>query len=209
MIEINLLPISLREKGRKIELPPVTFIVVGGGILALLLLSSAILAASTYVKRSRLQKVEEKFKKLKPQSEQIAHLKNDKQKLQKKMTVIEQLVDKRILWARKLNELSSLIPPQVWLTSLFIEERSPETGSSENETKKKKFLVIKAVAISRGEGETGELGLVGDFMDEIRKDSSFCADITSVERWAPIRRSEIGGSETMHFELSCPFKEGR
>ncbi len=209
MIEINLLPISLREKRRKIELPPVTFIVVGGGILALLLLATVILAATTYVKGSRLQKVEEKFKKLEPESEQIAYLKDEKQKLQKKMTVIEQLVDKRILWARKLNELSSLIPPQVWLTSLFIEERSSGAGSKENETEKKKFLVIKAVAISRGEGETGELGLVGDFMDEIRKDSSFCADFTNVERRGPIRRSEIGGSETMHFELSCPFREGR
>ncbi len=209
MIEVNLLPLSLREKRRRIELPPVTFIIVGGGILALLLLSSAVLAGSTHLRRSRLQKVEEEFESLKPESEKIAYLKDKKQKLGKKMAVIEQLVDKQILWARKLNELSNLIPSRVWLTSLFIEERSLKTGSSENETKRGKFLVIKGVAISRGEGETGELKLVGDFMERIRSDSSFCADFLSVEQWGSISRGKIGGLETMYFELSCQFEEGR
>ena len=209
MIEINLLPLSLREKRRRIELPPVTFIVAGGGILAFLLLISAVLVASTHLRGRRLQKVEEEFESLKPESEKVAYLKDEKQKLEKKMAVIGQLVDKRILWARKLNELSNLIPPQVWLTSLFVEERTLKTGSSENETKEGKFLVIKGVAISGGKGKTGELKLVGDFMDRVRNDSSFCADFVSVEQWGSIRRGKMGGLETMHFELSCQFKEGR
>lgn len=209
MIEINLLPLSLRKKKRKVELPPVNFIMIGGGILALLLLLTISLGACTHLKSSRLQKTEEELNRLKPKSDKVAYLSHEKQKLEKKMAVVEQLVDKRILWARKLNELSNLIPPQVWLKSLFVEERTLKADSGEEETERRKFLVIQGVAISRRGEESGGLKVVGDFMERIRNDNSFCADLVSVEQRGSILRDKIGDSETMHFELSCQFKEGR
>ncbi|MCK4437113.1 hypothetical protein KAU86_04125 [bacterium] len=209
MIEINLLPVSLREKRKRVELPPTTFLLVGGGVLTLLLLACLVFATSTHLKRRNLQKAEEQLRSLQPESDRIAQLKKEKQKLGKKMAIIEQLVDNRVLWARKLNELSNIIPRQVWITSIFVEERSLGKSSSEEKAKREKFLAIKGIAISKGKEETGELKLVGDFMDRIRNDSSFCADFLSVEQCGSIRRDRMGGSEIMHFELSCQFNEGK
>lgn len=212
MIEINFLPLSLREKrGRGIRLPPIAFLLVGGGVLLLFLLSGVVLTNFTQERAAQLQKLEEELQRLKPESDKVAYLKMEKQKLERRMVVIEQLLNRRLLWANKLNELSNLIPSQIWLTSIFIEEKIFKTDSSEKaedeEIKKVRFLIIKGIAVS-GE-EAGGLQLVGDFMEKIRNNHSFFANFLNIEQRNFIRRGKINGLESKFFELSCQFREGR
>ncbi len=219
MIEINLLPSTQRKRKKEMRLPPTMFIAIGGGLLLLLFLTTVGLAVGVRMQKGSLRKTKESIAQIKTESEKIAIRKKEEEKLKKRMAIIKKLMDNRILWAKKLNRLSNLVLPRIWLTSLSIEGKSEEEQSGNRETTQKttkkitnkttgKFLVIKGVAASTT-GETGGLKLVGDFMDKLKNDPSFYGDFTSIQQYGSLRWRQSGGVEAMYFELRCRFKEGR
>ncbi len=214
MIEINLLPSSQRKRKKAMQLPPTVFIAVGGGLLLLLFLITVGLTVGVSLKKGSLRRVKGSIARIKPESERVAIRKKEEEKLKKRMAIIKQLMDNRILWAKKLNRLSDLVLPRIWLTSISIEKKWEESNSGNSGNKEKtkriagKFLVIKGVAAS-AMGETGGLKLVGDFMDKLKNDSSFYGDFTNIQQHGSLRWRQGGGVATMYFELRCRFKEGR
>jgi len=213
MIEINLLPSSQRKRKKEMRLPPTMFIAIGGGLLLLLFLTTVGLTVGVRMQKGSLLRTKESIEKIRPESEKIAIRKKEEEKLKKRMAIIKKLMDNRILWAKKLNRLSDLVLPQIWLTSLSIEGKSEEDQSGNKETTKKKkttekFLVIKGVAASTT-GETGGLKLVGDFMDKLKNDPSFSGDFTNIQQHGSLRWRQSKGVEAMYFELRCRFKEGK
>ena len=120
MIKINLLPIKKRKKAK----PLPTFAIAGVGIF---IIAAAVMGYLFYFYSSRVsekkqlvadndRKIEELGRKIK--SVEDYEKKNAEYKKQKE--IIEQLGKNKIMPIRVLDEISSQLPPGVWLNNLSL-----------------------------------------------------------------------------------------
>ncbi len=117
---------------------------------------------------------------------------------------MEKLIVQRFLWAKKLNQLSDLMPPQVWLTSLSV-----ATNKTVQNVGGKDVEAVTRILVIRGKtySDLGEkmVGQQGDFVRRIKEHEPFFRDFSNVE-WISTEREAIGNTEIMNFELTSQFK---
>lgn len=186
MIEINLLPLELREK-KKITLgkfPSSKQILLALGCLILLHL---LLYIFTVLGEVRVNKLNKKWLALASQRAEIAQVKSELAKANENIPLFEQLIKERILWSKKLNKISDLLVSGVWLN-----EVSLDAG----------YLIIRASAASRTKDEPA---LIGKFMQNLKDDTLFSAEFSGIEL-GPIKKRFIAQTEVMDFILNCPPK---
>ncbi|MFX0211379.1 MAG: PilN domain-containing protein [Candidatus Hodarchaeota archaeon] len=197
MIEINLLPLELQEK-KKISFEgafnkKITLVVLG----SLVLLHLSFISLNT-VNKIRIRRLTNTWQGLSAEREKLSGLERQLSEINAKIPLIEQLIKDRILWSRKLNQLSELIVPGVWLNELTLQ--SQET---KDQTKSSKYLVIQGSCASRTKDEPA---LIGRFMQNLKSDSLFSSDFTEIEL-GPIKKRLIKQTEIMDFQLTCRFKQ--
>jgi type IV pilus assembly protein PilN len=118
MVKINLLPIRLELRNKAL----VEHIVLIGLCVVLTLIFEWFIQATIITQRESLirevaaTKVE--IKKLTVEAGEIEKFKQQKQELEKKLDVIQDLNAKKTGPVEVLDELSTLIPDKAWLTSL-------------------------------------------------------------------------------------------
>lgn len=196
MIEINLLPSELRRKKERITLPR-EFYVIGMMILGFLIVLHAATGVMIKWKRYRVAKLSRRWTELAPVKKEIDIVKREIADLSQRVGGIDQLMVKRFLWSEKLNQLSDLIVPGIWLRELFL-------GSSVQLKDSPPTLTLKGSVISlRGE----EMAVVGKFMANLKQNKGWSFDFDNIELQS-IQRREIKGTEIMDFVLICYFKEG-
>jgi Tfp pilus assembly protein PilN len=119
MIKINLLPVELRP--RKKTVLPVREMSLWGGVIAAVLVFSYLAVGFRIVRENtKLAALKKEYEDLRPEYEKVMKLKADKERLEAKIAVMEKLLVQRMLWSKKLNQLSDLMPPQVWLSSVAV-----------------------------------------------------------------------------------------
>lgn len=195
MIKINLLPVELRHKEKSI-LPLRTMALIGGGILAVLISFYILFGIRINRKEARLSELKKEYESIRPEYEKVKKLKADKERLEAKVALMEKLLIQRLLWAKKLNQFSDIMPPRVWISSFSVR------GGEQTQA-----IVIRGKTYSdKGEKMVEQ---VGDFMRRIKGHGPFYKDFVNVELVSTERETIGGKTEVMRFEVTCQFKNGK
>ena len=123
MIKINLLPkeaekkVAVREK--KFLLSIIIILVVGG----FLGLYSLKLAQYTRLKK-KVKRVEKELSLLETIINKVDEIEKSKEALDKKLNVIQSLMGNRLIYPQLFEQLASIVPSRVWLTSLVTKSES-------------------------------------------------------------------------------------
>jgi len=206
MRRINLLPSARRGGGRSLSdrlsffrnLPPRTWmVIISGGAL----LIAAILILSVTTKKnavaSRTQQVEQELIELRVIVDEVNDLRDLKETLDQKMSVVDRLIIGRLCYARFLNRVAHIlsddqeIARRAWIVSLAfnqvrtMEERRVEKKNRKGEitTEIQRVPVVKLAVDLVGVvgGDTGATHLVGTLMESFGTDPIMSEYIENVE----------------------------
>ncbi len=190
MIEINLLPQELKHKPKKpgidFESKETLYFIplVVGVILILHVFLGGILVLRNFQAvgmNARWQKLESQRKALEVFRSEAAHLSAD-------ALALQQIHDKTIKWAPKLNKLSLDLPSGIWFRSINFTSN---------------LLDIRASVVSL---KMSELVLINQYIDNLKKDNDFFADFSKLDLDS-VEKKKIGGYEIAEFSLAAKPKE--
>lgn len=193
MIEINLLPLELRKKTKKVDFKvqifsKVTLLQVFAVTMGSLFIIHLLLTAVLTLKAMSRARLDRQWQEIKPQKEQIDILKKDMQMMEDKLKTIQQLTTKsKIIWSEKLNIVSDVMPNGVWLRRIFLSGNNLEIEGS--------------AASKRGE----EMILVSRFVNNLKKDNRFYLDCQDIAVGS-IQRRKIGHIELVDFVINVSLK---
>jgi Tfp pilus assembly protein PilN len=198
MIEINLLPLELREK-RIIYFEEIFKAKIIFSVLGSLLLFHLFLYTLNIISKKRLNSIEGKWQQLSSQREKIKQLNSELTELNEKVPLIEQLISKRLLWSQTLNRISDLIVNGVWLSELRFDKQKTKDG---------RFLEYLTIYGSAASPTKDEPALIGRFMQNLKDDSVFSGNFLEIEL-GPMQKRLINQTEIMDFVLKCRVKRQR
>ena len=209
MIEINLLPKELQKK--KIETSDISFLPIIGVVLGVIVVVHLLFSVSVNFKARALQRLEKEWEELAPGKKDADRVIQELTTMRSRINAIDELVQKRMSWAKKLSDLSDAMTPGVWLNRLWIEKKivykeqktkGNEGGKAAAEKTTLKTLHLNGSIIGMGGDETA---VVGKFMWSLENNPSFLADFSGIES-AYMQQSKLKEIEVMEFELICYFK---
>ena len=222
MIEINLLSEEAKKKRRspaKIDVsatsvpgfPLVSIAVRAAGVILIIQL---ILFVIDVMSGAAFRSLELRYKDVLPKKQKTEELKIQVDKMNKKVSAINELMVKRFSWEKNLNALSNCMTPGIWLTKLEYNEKPAEVINPANAdpTKKKPgqaeenalsgYLVLSGAASGMGEEGTA---LIGRFIKSLKDDPAFYSDFSDIEL-GTIKREKLDDQEIMTFKITCLFK---
>lgn len=127
MIEINLIPYSLRKKKSKLSLAefniPLEIVIgLGGGLVVLLALAHITLLAINIRDLAKHKEFQKQMEAISPGKQQVEKVINELRTLQNTQKAVQGILPARkIHWAQKLNILSDSIPRGVWIRRISLE----------------------------------------------------------------------------------------
>ncbi len=202
LIEINLLPPEKRKKIRHGPgLPAVkSFLPLGIGLIAVVIIIHIFLGFALVLNKTSYNGLFKKWQSLEPKKKEADQLKSEINRMDKKITLVEQLVSARFNWARKLQSLSESIIPGVWLNSFVLGEKGEAKTNS-----KRVFLSLSGSAVtSGGQGAA----TIGKFMKNLKENPDFFDAFDEIELGS-IQRKNIKETEIMDFTITAYFKKER
>ena len=202
MLKINLLPPELRKKKKK----RVVVFEATQTLMILIIACEIIAFLSLFVfinvkvgnKQSELKRIRSEIDRLQIEVSKVRSLEEDARRLEKRVQIIDQLMFSRLSWARNLNELSGLIPDNIWLTSLSLNRGEVPLPGGGSSTKNILMLRGKVIALP---GEKA-VDLVGVFMNNLKFRSESFSDI----EFMGTVNEKIGTQDVVGFDLRCPFR---
>ncbi|HIG70901.1 MAG TPA: hypothetical protein EYG46_02730 [Myxococcales bacterium] len=182
MIEINLLPHResrrLAELRQSVALLALGLVIAGGGIFfAASSISDELKRAQTNVRQ--LEAAIELFK---PQQEQVASFKKQRNQLKDKLDVIKSLAEARTGPVKLFDELADLAPERLWLKSLS--------------TKGSQVTL---------EGSSLDTGIVADFLRSLNESKLF----SNVDLKNTRGGKEVDGVKLVDFKVSVDFMKAK
>ncbi|MFH1190556.1 MAG: hypothetical protein V1682_07730 [Candidatus Omnitrophota bacterium] len=207
MVEINLLPQELKPKqslfsgidfkGLDINNIPILKIAAGIGIgLVLLQLAVSLIGM---ISTAQFASATRKYEGISPEKKIADALKAKVAQINKRSGAIDELIAKRVSWARKINLLSDCVIPGIWLSELYYDETS--TAEKTNAVK------IEALMINGYASGAGEQGaaLIGKFIKSLQENSDFYADMASVNL-VSTKSEKFDKQDVMSFRIACIYK---
>ena len=215
MITINLLPTDLRKakKGLDLKLPGMEIFMAGGIILvvAMVLVYLISFSSAKFMGWTHNKLVAE-YSKLEPIMREAEKLESAKKSINGKISLLKKLICSRVIWARRLNQLSDILPTQTWLTKMAVEKRTemvsaaPKTKASPGTGKKIKksynVFILEGMALSRENEDMTRR--IGDLIKKVREDSVFSSDFSSVNLVSTCRVN-VADVDIMSFKIGCRF----
>ncbi|MCG2711543.1 MAG: hypothetical protein L6416_04365 [Candidatus Omnitrophica bacterium] len=203
MIEINLLPEAYKAKNEeKQQHIPVNLILLS--INAILLAIFFIITAMNVGRGITLHAFDTRLKGLAPEQQKIISIQNKTVNLKVNNALFSPFVTNRFLWSKKLNLLSDLILPGIWLRQLSLEkEAAAQAQASAAAAQRNRFMKLEATAVSVTHDE---MGVIGNFVRNLKLNKEFSQHFRGVELEGVLRR-EIATVEVMDFTLICLFKQ--
>lgn len=172
------------------QLPRENLILLTGGILCFLILIHVFLVGALIIQKVRLSSLSKSWQKIAPAKTRADGLKEEIAKIENRLRSFDAATNqsKRIIWARKLNQLSDFLPSGVWITKLsFLNE---------------KFIIEGSAISQRGE----EMVMVGKFTSALKNDSVFAKDFKDIELTS-INRRLIKSVEVADFVITASLKD--
>ena len=197
MIEIDLLPQEFRTKKKAfLTRSPKKEMILA--VLGCLVLFHLFLISLTAMSTKRLKSLKKTWQELVPKRERLDGLKKQLSEINARIPLLEQVIKNRILWSKKLNQLSELMVNGIWLNELSV-----ETKKAQARGQPLKYLIIQGSCASRTKDEPA---LIGRFMQNLKDDPSFSSDFAEIEL-GPIEKRLINQTAVMDFILTCRFKQ--
>jgi Tfp pilus assembly protein PilN len=133
MIEINLLPQSMRRRRRGPGLRKELLLPVGivGGIIIIILAVTLLQRMTLNSLDRKMKMVEEERQQYANELEEIKRLESLRGELQTRMQTVTRLDGRRKIWVEILEDLDSRLPDYVWLS--LVEEAVPKKKANEAE----------------------------------------------------------------------------
>lgn len=180
MIRINLLPEELRkiERVRKVK---VNIAVIASLVAAVAVIIIAVALFVVGQRMRRIQEMKRRLAELEPRCRESEMLAKRKIQISKEIGMIEGFSSRRILWHKRLNEVSDALPDDLYLVKVHYASRAP------------------AVLTIQGEALPGHgIEKVIEFIDTLRRIQGFARSFPkmdySIESLAEGRKS---------FEIRC------
>jgi len=123
-----------------------------------------------------------------------AEIEKIKKELENKLSILDLIIDKRVFWTAKFNELPKIIPPGLWLTYLSFTDRL----SKDNRVIRS--LSIKGVAYQ--EDSAQEIGIVTEFVSNLKENKKFFQGFTEI-KLDSMTSAELKGMPVKNFAVSC------
>lgn len=150
MININLVPPELIKRKkyqwvRKVakSMPAEVFIGAVGGSLALLLAVNVLLQMIIFIQLANVQRLQITQDLMTPERRQVNEVLGNLKTLRQKIAVIEGVTTgKRISWTKKLNAVSDLMLPALWLEHVALDEKSFSLSGKAVSTKGNEFVIV-------------------------------------------------------------------
>ncbi len=197
MIEINLLPEELRNRVAKPTKEQPAKVVAKPGlqqlilviplIFVILIIVHIIIASLGVTRYSQLSLLKNKWEKMLPERKTLEEFNNEHMLYSEGSKDIQKLVNERINWAEKLDRLSSILPPGMWLESISV------SGKAFN-------LHGKVVSLAKE-----EVSLIRNFVDDLKNKPNFVKNFSTLEL-SSIKKETIGGYQVADFNLSGVLK---
>lgn len=124
----------------------------------------------------------------------FSELQDLEKELTEKLSSLVLIIDKRILWTIKFNELSKIIVPGLWLTDLYFSEEITKDNRAN------RSLNIKGVAYH--EDPVQEIGMITKFVSNLKENKGFSDGLGEItlESMASVQLQEKVVKE---FSISC------
>ena len=215
MITINLLPTELRKARKGLKLPGMEIFITGGVILVVVMVLIYLISfSSAKFMGWTHNKLVAEYSKLEPIMREAEKLESAKKSINRKISLLKKLMHSRIIWAKRLNRLSDILPFQTWLTKMAVEKRTemvstaPKTKASPGAGKKVKksynVFILEGMALSRENEDMTRR--IGDLIKKVREDSIFSSDFSSVNLVSTCRVN-VADVDIMSFKVGCRFKQ--
>jgi Tfp pilus assembly protein PilN len=189
------LPVELRAKARvkKAEAPLTQgakfkvdqeklFLYAIPAILGALILLHLYFAVLTIMRNNEMVSLNKKWLALEPQKKAFDDFNSEYSSVTFDASAIKRITQQRILWAPKLNKLSSNLPSGVWFHEVFMNGKS---------------LNIQGSVISL---QKEEVSLLNKFLDNLKMDKDFSADFFNQEV-SFVQKKNIGGYDIADFVI--------
>lgn len=193
MIEINLLPEELRKKSQEpvfnlnIGTDKLKFFAVGGAIVILIVIVMALLSGS-FIRKAQITSLLTKEKNFSERLSRIDAVNKEITVLKAKIAVLSPLINRKFLWAEKINQLSDLVLPGIWFTHIYTD--------SENR------MIIEGSVISKSEEA---MAFVGKFMKNVKDDQRFFKDFKNI-KLESVQRKNKEERDVVDFKISLYFQ---
>ena len=195
MIDINLIPASLRKNGKSeaitlaINYPPETLIGVGVGLGLFIMTIHLILGAFWLVGMFRLSNVQANWQKLADDKTVLDTIDAESKDLKKKFNMIADMTTKKsVQWTPKLNTISDVLTRGLWLRKMSLDKMG---------------LSMEGSVVSKSQNEINNVGL---FLSALRQNNEFMKDFSSLEVNS-IQRGKNNSIEVTDFTVMAKLNE--
>jgi Tfp pilus assembly protein PilN len=187
MIEINLLSPEQKERAKRAQAGPPYYLYVIPLVLGIFVLVHVGLALLSISRNYQLASLNATWKRLEPQRKEVDIFKQERSLVSQDASTIQQLTEKRVNWAQKLNRLSMDLPSGMWFSEISVAPAD---------------FILKCSVISL---QKEEVALANKFLGNLMNDALFFKDFNSLEL-GPLKRKVLGGYEVVDFMLSGSLK---
>ena len=139
--------------------------------------------------------------------DELTKVEKEKEKASNELKLLSSLRVKRVLWFRKLMDLSEIMPDDLWLTDLSIKTIEKKVKGS-REVEAETYLTIKGVTDPSPGREP--LDSIAQLILSLNDSDSFKQDfeLFTLARLSREKDRSKKGREIMEFELSSKLKDG-
>jgi len=215
MIELNLLPEEVRKKRAKIELPDLPLIPIGAALVGAMVIIQLLLGGLIFLNQKEKARLDKEWEELLPKKVKLDAIKKEISDLGKKVQSIEYLMEKRLNWARLLDELSASLTANIWLTELAYSEKiekrktfssRAQLGGKKAPKAKEESFLIRTLTLSGRASLKGEEApaYIGRFTEALKANKDFSKHFSEIEP-GPIKKGTVEKEEVMNFTVICKF----
>jgi hypothetical protein len=194
MIDINLIPQSLRNNGKGssnsaiINIPKETLVGVGVGVVFLLLLVHLVLGLTWLVEIGRLSVSKNKWQALAPDKKTLDDIHSESKELKDQFILISGMTtQKTVVWSPKFNVISDSVSKGLWLRRMVLD---------------KDGLTMEGSVVSKSQNEVANVGL---FLSTLKQNDLFMKDFSSLEVNS-IQRGKNNSIEVTDFTAIAKLK---
>lgn len=172
------------------------------GRIAGIVLIGLNLVLGTFVlfKQLSLKSLDSQWKPLQPKKAELDKTNSEYATIEKLAGPIRQLVEGRFLWAKKINQVSDLMIPGIWLNRLAIEKQVKDAQKGDYV----QTLILEGCAASSFGEETA---LIGKFIKGLQEAKEFSSDFSEIKS-GPLEKTMLEKTPSMNFRVYCVFKKG-
>lgn len=193
MIKINLLPVELSKKEKKISMPvgfKADYLVWAKKFLIGIVSIHVALLVIFIIEKSYLAGLSQKLNRIKPDLVKVNKARGELKNLEAKAKFSSDLRAGRTLWSRNLNKISEFAPKGMWLRRLSVSDTN--------------FILEGSVACAK----CSPVDIISVFLNSLKKENKFMEGFGDLEL-VSVQKKVQGGMDVADFLISGKLKESQ